>query len=268
MMEPVRIQKWLSQLGLASRREAETWIVDGRISVNGTVVRELGSKVTPGQDRVALDGKPIGQSTPPRVYWLLHKPDEVLTARNDGFQRTTIYDLPKIKKAPFLVAPVGRLDYRTEGLLLLTNDGELANRLCHPRVKVPRHYHVLIQSRLTEDQEDQIRAGIELEDGMTEPAELRYAHGKNLGASRGSWYTITVHEGRNRLVRRLFEHFGLKVVRLIRVGFGGLTLPETLPPGDYLQLSSDQIQALKKATQLTQDKGRRHEARDTQERDA
>lgn len=249
-MEKIRIQKWLSQLGIASRREAETWITDGRVSVNGQVVRELGTRVEPGVDQVSVDGKNVGGSLPPRVYWMLHKPDEVLTARNDEFQRKTIYDLPRLKKTPFLVAPVGRLDYRTEGLLILTNDGELANRLCHPKYKVPRLYHVLIGGKLTEDQMEAISKGVELEDGKTEPAELRYAHGKNLGASRGSWYTITVYEGRNRLVRRLFEHFDAKVVRLIRVGFGDLLMPEELPAGDYLQLTSDQIHALKRATEL------------------
>jgi hypothetical protein len=104
----------------------------------------------------------VGQEAPPRVYWMLHKPDEVLTSRIDGFQRTTIYDLPSLRKVPFLVAPVGRLDYRPEGLLLLTNDGELANRLCHPKYKVPRHYHVLVVDRLTEEQEKAIRKGVDL----------------------------------------------------------------------------------------------------------
>jgi 23S rRNA pseudouridine2605 synthase len=249
-MEPMRIQKWLSQLGLTSRREAETWITDGRIAVNGRVVKELGSKVTPGIDQLAIDGKPLVQKAPPRVYWMLNKPDEVLTARSDTFQRTTIYDLPQLRKCPFLVVPVGRLDYRTEGLLLLTNDGEMANRLCHPKFHVPRSYHVLIGGKLTTEQERQIKHGITLEDGPTGRIDLRYAHGKNLGASRGSWYMITVYEGRNRLVRRVFEHFGLKVVRLLRVGFGDLALPEDLKPGEYQQLSSEQIVSLKRATQL------------------
>ena len=249
-MEPMRIQKWLSQMGLASRREAETWISEGRIAVNGEVVTELGRKIDPETDQVSLDGKALSRGLPPRVYWLLNKPDEVLTARNDEFQRKTIYDLPKLNKIPFLIAPVGRLDFRTEGLLLLTNDGELANRLCHPKYRIPRLYHVLIGGKLTEEQEQAIRRGVTLEDGPTGAIDLRYAHGKNLGSSRGSWYAITVHEGRNRLVRRLFEHFDLKVVRLIRVAFGDIRLPEDLKPGDYLQLTSDQIDTLKRLTSL------------------
>lgn len=237
-------------MGLTSRREAESWISSGRVSVNGKVVTELGSKITPGLDDVKVDGKLIGQKAPPRVYWMLNKPDEVLTARNDTFQRTTIYDLPAMRKMPFLVVPVGRLDYRTEGLLLLTNDGEMANRLCHPKYHVPRSYHVLVGGKLTEEQERAIKKGITLEDGPTGKIDLRYAHGKNLGASRGSWYMVTVYEGRNRLVRRLFEHFNCKVVRLLRVSFGDLSLPEDLKPGEYLQLTSEQIAALKRATQL------------------
>jgi 23S rRNA pseudouridine2605 synthase len=238
-------------MGIASRREAERWISEGRIAVNGETVTELGRKIDPETDRLTVDGKPLRASAPPRVYWMLNKPDEVLTARKDGWDRTTIYDLPRLKNAPFLVAPVGRLDYRTEGLLLLTNDGELANRLCHPRYKVPRQYHVLITGRLTEDEERAMRSGVTLEDGPTEKVDLRYAHGKNLGASRGSWYMVTVREGRNRLVRRLFEHFDHKVVRLIRVAFGDVRMPEDLKPGDYMQLDASQVQALKQAAQLS-----------------
>lgn len=249
-MEAMRIQKWLSQLGIASRREAETWITAGRIAVNGEIVRTLGQKITPGEDEVQLDGLQLKSKTPPRVYWLLHKPDQVMTARHDGFGRQTIYDLPRLKNLKFLITPVGRLDFRTEGLLILTNDGELTHRLTHPRHKVPRHYHVLTTGKLSEREEREIQAGIQLEDGKTLPCELRYAHGKNLGASRGSWYTITVYEGRNRLVRRLFEHFNHRVVRLIRVGFGDLRLPEDLRPGEYLQLGSEQIASLKRSADL------------------
>ncbi len=237
-------------MGLASRREAELWITEGRIAVNGKAVTELGTKITPGADRVTVDGKPVAAAAPPRVYWLLHKPDETLTARGDAFQRQTIYDLPKLRKVPFLVAPVGRLDFRTEGLLLMTNDGELANRLTHPKFEIPRTYHLLINGRLTPEEERAIAHGVTLEDGPTGRAELKFAHGQNLGKSRGAWYSITVYEGRNRLVRRLFEHFNHKVVRLIRVAYGGVRLPEELKPGDYVQMKPDQIRTLKRAVGL------------------
>lgn len=250
IMDSIRIQKWFSQLGVASRREAESWISSGRVSVNGKVVTTLGQKILPGVDELTIDGQNLSTRTPPKVYWLLHKPDQVMTTRHDGFGRQTIYTLPRLRNLKFLVNPVGRLDYRTEGLLILTNDGELTHRLTHPRYKVPRHYHVLITGRLNEREERDIQAGIQLEDGKTLPCELRYAHGKNLGASRGSWYMITVYEGRNRLIRRLFEHFNHRVVRLLRVGFGDLRLPEDLRPGEYLQLTPGQIASLKRSADL------------------
>jgi len=220
------------------------------VAVNGKAA-VLGTKLDPDTDKVTIDGRPVVGKSPPRVYWMLHKPDEVLTSRYDEFQRKTIYDLPMVKKATFLVSPVGRLDYRTEGLLLLTNDGELANRLTNPKYHVPRTYHVLITGKLTPDEEKAIKSGVTLEDGKVGQTELRYAHGRNLGASRGSWYVVTVYEGRNRLVRRIFEHFDHKVVRLLRVAFGDLHLPEELKPGEYRQLTSEQIHELKKAARLT-----------------
>ena len=246
----IRIQKWLSQLGVASRRQAESWISAGRIAINGQVLTEQGHKINPSEDQVTLDGKLIQGKAPPRVYWLLHKPDQTLTSRPDDSGRPTIYDLPNLKKLKFQVPTVGRLDFRTEGLLLLTNDGKLAHRLMHPSYKMPREYHALVTGKLTDAQIKAIRAGLTLEDGPTQPVKLRYAHGRNLGQSRGSWYVVTVTEGRNRLVRRLFEYFDERVVRLIRVGFGTLRLPEELSPGDYRQLNSDEIRTLKSATQL------------------
>jgi len=147
---------------------------------------------------------------------------------------------------PFLVSPVGRLDLRTEGLLLLTNDGDLAHQLTHPRNKVPRHYHVLISGRLTKEEEQKIASGaLVLEDGPVKKADIRYAHRHALGGSSGSWYMLTVYEGRNRIVRRMFETLGYKVVRLIRVGIGNLRMPEDLTPGDYRQLTADQLDQLK-----------------------
>lgn len=225
--------------------------MEGRISINGKVVRELGVKVDPENDQLELDGKPVkAKDTPPRIYWMLHKPDQVLTSRQDPEGRETIYDLPSLKNVPFLFSPVGRLDFRTEGLLLLSNDGELVHRLSHPSFKMPRHYQVLINGRLTPQQEAEIRRGVELEDGKALPAVLKFVQGKNLGAGKGSWYIIEVREGKNRLVRRMFEHFDMKVVRLVRYGFGDLRLPDDLAPGHYRQLTSEQIQDLKKATDL------------------
>lgn len=235
-------------MGIASRREAEKWISDGRLAVNGRVVDQLGTKINTETDHVALDGKTVKAKIPPKVYWLLHKPDKTLTARGDeSSDKPTIYDLPMLAKAKFLVSPVGRLDFRTEGLLLLTNDGELSYKLCRPEYHVPREYQVLLDSRLTKEEEQQIKKGITLEDGPVRDVKITYVHGTNMGVSTGSWYLVTVHEGRNRLVRRLFEHFNKRVVRLIRIGFGEIRLPNDLPVGEYRQLSGDEVAVLRSA---------------------
>jgi 23S rRNA pseudouridine2605 synthase len=249
MTEKLRLQKWLSELGIASRRQAETWITEGRLTVNGELAK-LGVKVDPQNDQISLNGKPIKNDMPPRVYWLLNKPDQVLTSSKDSFDRQTIYDLPRLKGLKFKVDPVGRLDYRTEGLLLLTNDGELLSRFTHPKYEIPRHYQALVSGRLTDEELEKVRAGIKLEDGKTGPVQIDYANAQNLGASTGCWYLVTIKEGSNRHVRGLFEHYGLKVVRLIRYGIGSLRLDESLPPGEYRQLNSEEIAELKASVDL------------------
>lgn len=247
-MDGIRLQKWISELGLASRREAEKWILAGRLQINGKVAK-LGDRLKPFEDKAFLDGKQLNAKTPPKVYWMLHKPYETLTSAARDGDKMRIFDLPKLQKQSFHIFPVGRLDFKTEGLLLLTNDGELCNRLCHPQYKLPRHYQVLIGGKLTSEQIKQIRKGIELEDGKVR-CEIVPAYGVNLGKSKGSWYFITVFEGRNRLVRRIFEHFDHKVIRLIRYGFGSLRLSEALNPGDYRQLSSQEIRFLKNSVEI------------------
>jgi pseudouridine synthase len=247
----MRIQKWLSMQGVASRREAEEWINERKVFVNGKLVLEQGLRIDPMVDKVTVLGRHISDVPPPRVYWMLNKPDMVLTSRPDGTGRLSIYDLHSTKDLQFLVSPVGRLDFRTEGLLLLSNDGELVHRLAHPKYKVPRYYNVLIDGRLNHEEEAFIRRGIELEDGPTGKTELLFAHSVNLGQSRGSWYFITVYEGRNRLVRRLFEYFGFKVVRLVRYGFGDLRLPDDLLAGEYRQLTPSEIKYLKETVHLS-----------------
>ncbi len=198
---------------------------------------------------MTVDGRLVTER-PPLVYWMLNKPDLCLTSRAREEGKTTIYDLPSLRHVKFLLYPVGRLDYRTEGLLLLSNDGELVHRLTHPSFKVPRTYQVLVQKRLSSEEETQIRHGVALEDGATQGAELQFIQSIDLGQSRGAWYMITVREGRNRLVRRLFEHLNNKVVRLMRYSYGDLHLPESLKPGDYRQLNSQEIHALKQAVGL------------------
>lgn len=212
-------------------------------------MKELGTRIDPENDQVTVDGRLVTER-PPLVYWMLNKPDLCLTSRAREEGKTTIYDLPSLRHVKFLLYPVGRLDYRTEGLLLLSNDGELVHRLTHPSFKVPRTYQVLVQKRLTSEEETQLRHGVVLEDGATQGAELQFIQSIDLGQSRGAWYMITVREGRNRLVRRLFEHLNNKVVRLMRYSYGDLHLPESLKPGEYRQLNSQEIHALKQAVGL------------------
>ena len=218
----------------------------GRVSINGKTVTEMGSLIDPASDELAIDGKPVTRQAPPKVYWMLHKPDMTLSSTKPEEGKDTIFDLPSLRGLSFQVYTAGRLDYRTEGLLLLSNDGQFIQHLTHPKYGVARHYYALVTNKLSDQQLAMLRKGIQLEDGPVKGVEIQYAHGKKLGAGRGSWYIVTVHEGRNRLVRRLFEHFELKVVRLIRYGIGDLRLPEDLKPGQYKQLSPAQIRDLKK----------------------
>ena len=236
-------------MGYVSRRGAEKLIAEGRIKVNNEVISDLGRKIDPDNDRVAIDDKTLQLKKPPTVYWLLHKPDFTLCSDVGEEGKDTIFDLPKLAKVNFRVSSVGRLDYRTEGLLLLSNDGELVNRLMHPKYKVPRHYIAVVNGKLTKDQTIAIRKGLELDDGVVR-AKLFHAEGRELGATKGTAYHISVHEGRNRIVRRIFEHFDLKVLRLVRYGFGELRLDEKLAPGDYRQLNADEIKYLKKSCDL------------------
>lgn len=249
-MTLVRIQKFMSQQGLASRRETERYIQTGRILINGKTV-SLGSKLDTATDQISLDGKTIRTKKAPKIYWLLNKPDLTLVARVPQNDFKTIYDLPSLKKAPLLLNPVGRLDYRTEGLLILSNDGNLIYRLTHPSFEVPRRYQVLVAGTL--EKKDLITLntkGIELEDGPVN-CKIKFIQRQHLGKSRGSWYQITVYEGRNRLIRRIFEnHFQMRVLRLIRTGLGPLNLSENLQPGHCRQLLSEEISSLIKSPKL------------------
>lgn len=247
--EAQRLHKWLAQQGVASRRKAEEMIQSGRVSVNGEVAT-IGMSVLPGQDVVTVDGKKLKSAAPARLYWLFYKPVRTLTSRIGTDSQATIYDMPSLAKSALRLGmnPVGRLDYMSEGLLLLTNDGEMCHRLTHPKHHVPKRYQVLVDGRLTTQDLRRIQQhGVELEDGVAR-AEIAYANVGDGGNTH--WYYVTVTEGRNRLVRRIFAHFGLNVRRLIRVRLGDLELPARLAPGEYVQLTSEQIRYLKKITRV------------------
>jgi 23S rRNA pseudouridine2605 synthase len=246
-VKDVRLHKWLSTLGVTSRREAERLIQEGRLSVNGKTVTEPGTKVDPSKDEVRLDGELVASSEPARVYYLLNKPTGVLTTRSDPQGRRTVFDLPSVRAVDQGLFSVGRLDFHTEGLLILSNDGELVHRLMHPKWKLPRHYYVFVESRLSPAHESHMRSGMKLEDGPVGPVELEYLEKKK---GQGVWYRVAVKEGRNRLVRRIFEACNSSVRRLIRFGFGAVRLPENLAPGDIRPLHREELLHLLKTTEL------------------
>ena len=231
-----RLQKILSRAGVSSRRAAETMITAGRVSVNGAVVTELGSKADPERDKICLDGKPVTVSNK-RIYVLLHKPAGYVTTMADPEGRPVITEL--VKSIPERLFPVGRLDFNTEGLLLLTNDGEWANRLAHPRHEVEKEYLVKIRGALPQEKITRLTSGIQLDDGPTAPARLEIIR----VLEKNVWFTITIHEGRYRQVRRMCEALELPLVKLKRVRYGSIHLGE-LKPGEYRLLEPSEVNQL------------------------
>jgi len=242
-----RLQKFLARAGYGSRRQIEEWIRAGRINVNGRPA-ELGLSVG-AQDRIEIDGKPVAVavalSNPVPRTILYHKPAGELTTRSDPQGRPTVFDrLPPLKTARWIA--VGRLDLNTDGLLLFTTDGELANRLMHPSSEIEREYAVRVLGAVAPDTLERLQAGVELEDGRAAFTALRDAGGTGVN----HWYHVTLKEGRNREVRRLWESQGVKVSRLIRVRFGPIGLPRELRPGRHRELSRPELAALYRAAGL------------------
>lgn len=231
-----RLQKILSKAGLASRREAETMITSGRVAVNGVVVTELGSKADPGNDRISLDGRPV-RLKEARLYILLYKPAGYMTTLKDPEGRPVVTALLEgIKER---VYPVGRLDYNTEGLLLLTNDGDWANGLAHPRHEVEKEYLVKVRGTPSAEQIRRLAEGIDLDEGRTAPARVTLER----QSEKNSHLSITIHEGRYRQVRRMCEAVGLTVAALKRIRYGFLQLGD-LKPGEYRLLAMDEAKRL------------------------
>jgi 23S rRNA pseudouridine2605 synthase len=228
-----RLQKLLAAAGLGSRREIEGWIEAGRVSVNGNVAK-LGQSAEPG-DAIAVDGRAIQASqATAREVLLYHKPTGEVTTRFDPQMRPTVFDrLPQPRTGRWVV--VGRLDTNTTGLLLFTNDGELAHRLMHPSSMIEREYAVRVRGLPPPAALQALSEGLMLEDGMA-----RFDRIEAMGQSEGhSWYRVSLHEGRNREVRRLWTAAGYEVSRLCRTRFGDLQLPEDLRPGSYRWLAPE-----------------------------
>ena len=234
-MAEERLQKILSSAGVASRRHAEQLIVEGRVTVNGKTVTELGSKADPDKDHVKFDGKLLRK--PERhIYIALNKPDCVMSTAHDPDRRTTVLDL--LHGVKQRVYPVGRLDYHSQGLILLTSDGEFANLITSAKSHVPKTYLVKVNGPLSEENEEDFRRGIPLSGIRTAPAGLRMARkGDN------PWYEVRLIEGRNQQIRTMFKHFGRLVEKLRRIRIGSVELG-TLKPGEFRHLGAEEVTRL------------------------
>ncbi|CAG7641586.1 pseudouridine synthase [Paenibacillus allorhizosphaerae] len=233
-----RLQKVLAEAGIASRRKCEELITAGRVEVNDRVVTVLGVKVDPAQDLIKVDGRPIRRES--KVYVLFNKPKGVITSAQDPEGRKTVTDFFKILKER--IYPIGRLDYDTEGLLLLTNDGEFAHLLTHPKHHVPRTYLATVKGVPHGTALDKLKSGIKLEDGMTAPAEVDY---HDIDPQKNETVVkITIFEGRNRQVRRMFDAIHHPVIKLKRVQFGPLQL-SGVPRGKHRHLTPQEVRELR-----------------------
>lgn len=237
-----RLQKIIAQAGLASRREAETMIAEGRVILNGAIVTEAGTKADLAKDHIRVDGKLIKKPSR-KVYLMLNKPKRCITTRSDPEGRQTVMDL--IHDVKERVSPVGRLDYDTEGLLLLSNDGDLANALMHPKNEIEKTYWAKVRGRMSEATLLKVaRGGISLPTGKTAPCKIRPLH----NTSENGWVELILHEGKKREIRRVLERVGHPVVKLKRVAYAFLKL-RGLASGSYRHLTSYEVKKLQAIVQ-------------------
>lgn len=240
-----RLARHIALCGFASRREADRLVREGHVTVNGHTIDNPAARIDPRKDHVKVDGRAVG-TLPPKVYYLFNKPKGVLTTRVDPEGRPCVYDM--LPRLPHKVDPVGRLDFDTEGALLLTNDGDMAHRLTHPSYHIPRTYVAKVYRTPTDKTLQRLRKGLHLEDGPTGACRIRV-----LGATakENAWLEITVFEGRNRLVRRMMEAVGHPVSKLKRQGYGPVELGN-LPPGALRPLEPWEVAELRRVTRETQ----------------
>ncbi len=233
--DQIRLNRYLSMSGVASRRKADELIEAGEVRVNRSVVTDLGTKVRLSVDHVTVSGRPV---SPARdfVYLVLNKPKDTITTLSDERGRQTVMQLVHARQR---IYPIGRLDRHTTGVLLFTNDGEFANYLMHPRHQIPKSYHVTIETPLLSEHRSLLARGVVLEDGKTSPAEVIVLPG-----GKGKEIGVVIHEGRNRQVRRMFEHFGYRVRKLDRVAYGPIT-KAGLQRGETRALTRQEVRKLK-----------------------
>ncbi len=234
--ESMRLARAIARSGLASRREAERWITEGRVEVNGEPIHHPATTVDPSRDAVKVDGKLLPER-PDTSFYVMFKPKGTITGRDDPQGRDTIFDIVEL---PHRLEPVGRLDYNTEGALLLTNDGDLAHVLTHPSSKVPKRYLAKVWRTPSEKTLERLRRGIQLEDGRTAPAKVRIAERTDTG---NAWLEITVTEGRNHLVRRMLEAVNHPVSKLRRESFATISI-RGMERGDIRALTAEEVARL------------------------
>ncbi len=232
-----RLQKILAEIGIASRRKAEEMIIEGRVSVNGKVAT-IGMKADLNRDHIKLNGKLLIRPEP-KVYLIVNKPKGVVTSLSDPEGRPTIKDF--LKGVKYRVFPVGRLDYDSEGLLFLTNDGDFTHAVLHPSKKIPKTYLVKVKEVLEDNEIEKLRKGIRLEDGVTAPAKVKRVR----KTEHNSWLEITLHEGKKRQIRRMLDKVGHPVLKLKRIRINGIELGN-LESGKYRYLMPDEVDKIKK----------------------
>ena len=235
--EPIRLQKFLAEAGIASRRKCEQLILDGQVSVNGQKVQELGTKIIPNEDKITCYGK-IVEKQENKVYILLNKPIGYVTTAKDQFGRDTVLNLVKVKER---IVPVGRLDMYTSGALILTNDGEFVYKITHPKHEITKTYTVTIKGIIQNEEVEKLRQGVQIEDYTTRPAKVKIL--KTDLEKDISRLEITIHEGKNRQVRKMCEAVGRKVLALHRSKIGDITVKD-LKLGTWRYLKKEEVNKL------------------------
>ena len=241
-VEPVRVQKYIADCGICSRRKAEEYMLQGKVKVNGIVETTLGTKIIPGKDRVLCNEKEVKKKNKPYTYILLNKPIGYVTTAKDQFNRDTVLDLIKGIKARLV--PVGRLDMYTSGALILTDDGDFVHQVTHPKHEIEKTYTVTVIGKVTKEEKETLEKGVTIEDYITRPAKVKILHiDEEKNQSR---LAITIHEGKNREVRKMCEAIGKKVLALHRSKIGNIGVKD-LKIGTWRHLSKEEIQSFLKS---------------------